>query len=154
MAAYRQSDYFPIFLLGALSGFASCIAALVSYKITPEMIASTSMSYADLITIMLTAVTVIITVLAVFIAILAVWGYSQFRKMTQEASENHLNNILANGPYAKKIENTIVQHVSDQIQSGELRRLLVERVDHIILTDASLRADKPSSPNDDESFKD
>lgn len=154
MAAYKQSDYFPIFLLGALSGLVLCIGALVSFNITHEMIASITMSYADLITIMLTAVTVIITVLAVFIAILAVWGYSQFRKMTEVASENHLNKILADGPYATKIENTVIQHVSDQMQSGELRKLLVERIDHIIITDASLRADSANSSNDDENFKD
>ncbi len=45
-------------------------------------------------------------------------------------------------PIAKRIEATIIQHVSDQLQKGELRKVLVERVDSILLNDASQRAER------------
>lgn len=97
------------------------------------------MSYTDFITVMLTAVTVVITILAIFIAILALWGYSQFQKMTETASKNHLEKLLLDSPFAARIEAAIIQHVSDQLQKGELRKVLVERIDSILLNDASQR---------------
>lgn len=111
------------------------------------------MSYADFITIMLTAVTVVITILAIFIAILALWGYSQFQKMTEMASKNHLEKLLLDGPFAAKVETTIIQHVSDQLQKGELRKVLVERIDGILLNDASQRAEREQQAGE-ESFAD
>lgn len=100
------------------------------------------MSYTDFITVMLTAVTVVITILAIFIAILALWGYSQFQKITETSSKNHLEKLLLDGPFAAKTEAAIIQHVSDQLQNGELRKVLVERIDSILLNDASQRAER------------
>lgn len=148
MTPREQADHLPIFLLGLLSGTITAMVILARVKITPEEIKSIDMSYSDFITIMLTAVTVVITILAVFIAILAVWGYSQFQKMTEAASRSHLEKMLGDGPFARKIESTIIQHISEQLQKGELRRLLIERVDSIIMTDASLREEKDQPPEE------
>jgi lipopolysaccharide export LptBFGC system permease protein LptF len=99
------------------------------------------MSYTDFITVMLTAVTVVITILAIFIAILALWGYSQFQKMTEAASAKHLETQLLDGPFAAKVEATIIKHVSEQLEKGELRKLLADRIDQILLNDAAKRAE-------------
>jgi hypothetical protein len=123
-------------------------------KIKPEQLQSIEMSYADFITIMLTAVTVVITILAIFIGILALWGYSQFEKMTETASKNHLEKMLLDGPFSKGIEAVIIRHISEQLQRGELRSLLVERVDSILLSDASLRAEREQSSPEDKPFAD
>ena len=65
MAAYQQSDYFPIFLGGVLLGTIVTVGSLISIKITPERMQDVSMSYTDFITVLLTAVTVVITILAI-----------------------------------------------------------------------------------------
>lgn len=145
----KQTDYFPIFLVGLLSGVIVTMGILIKIKVVPEQMQNTGMSYTDFITVMLTAVTVVITILAIFIGILALWGYSQFQKLTETASQNHLEKMLLEGPFAARIEAAIIQHISEQLQRGELRKLLVERVDSILLNDASMRADKePLSPEE------
>lgn len=149
MAVYQQSDKFPIFLGGVLLGTIVTIGILITIKVTPRHMNEVMMSYADFITVMLTAVTVVITILAIFIAILALWGYSQFQKMTATASENHLEKLLVDSPFAARIETAIIQHVSDQLQKGELRRLLVERIDGILLNDASQRAQREQQVEDE-----
>lgn len=148
MAAYQQSDYFPIFLGGILLGSIITVGSLISVEITPEQMRDVDMSYTDFITVMLTAVTVVITILAIFIAVLALWGYSQFQKMTETASRNHLEKLLLEGPFAASIEAAIIQHISEQLQKGELRKLLVERIDSILLNDASQRADSEHNTGD------
>jgi len=65
VAAYQQSDYFPIFLGGVLLGTIVTVGSLISIKITPERMQDVSMSYTDFITVLLTAVTVVITILAI-----------------------------------------------------------------------------------------
>jgi len=55
--------------------------------------------------------------------------------MTETASKNHLDKLLLDSPFAAKIEAAIIQHVSEQLQKGELRKLLVERIDSILLND-------------------
>lgn len=150
----EQTDYLPIFVLGLLAGAVLIACILVRIKIAPEQIQSLNMSYTDFITVMLTAVTVVITILAIFIAILAIWGYSQFQKLTETASQNHLEKMLIDSPFAKRIEAVIIQHVSEQLQQGQLRNLLAERVDRIILNDASSRAEKDPAPPEEKPFTD
>jgi hypothetical protein len=152
--AREQTEYLPIFLLGLLAGAILIACILASIKIAPEQIQSLNMSYTDFITVMLTAVTVIITIFAIFIAILAIWGYSQFQKLTETASKNHLEKMLIDSPFAKRIEAVIIQHISEQLQQGELRNLLAERIDRIILNDASTRAEKDPAPPEEKPFTD
>ena len=142
MRVYQQRDHFPIFIGGILFGTIITVGSLANIKVTPAQMQNVSMSYTDFITVMLTAVTVVITILAVFIAILALWGYSQFQKMTETASKNHLEKLVLNGAFAAKIEAVIIQHLSDQLQKGELRKVLAERIDSILLNDASRRAER------------
>ncbi|WP_370677204.1 hypothetical protein [Pleomorphomonas sp. PLEO] len=129
------------------------VGSLVTLKVKPEQMQDISMSYTDFITIMLTAVTVVITILAIFIGILALWGYSQFQKMTETASKSHLEKLLQEGPFAAKIEAAIIQHVTDQLRQGELHKVLVDRIDSIILNDASQRADREQT-GDEKPFTD
>ncbi|MFJ7352960.1 hypothetical protein ACIQWS_02225 [Phyllobacterium sp. NPDC097923] len=150
----QQNDYFPIFLAGILSGVIFAVSVLIGIKITPGEMQNINMSYPDFITIMLTAVTVVITILAIFIAILAFWGYSQFQKMTETASKEHLERLLKEGPFAKGIEGVIVQHVSEQLERGKLRSILIERVDSILLNDASRRAEIDPAASNDKPFTD
>ena len=148
MSAYQNHDYFPIFLAGLVSGSVTTITILISIKVSPEQMQDVGMSYTDFITVMLTSVTVVITILAIFIAILALWGYSQFQKMTETASKSHLEKLLLDSPFGLKIEAVIIQHVSEQLQNGELRKVLVDRIDSILLNDASLRDERVQQAND------
>lgn len=152
--AREQPDYFPLFLMGLISGVIGTVCVLIGIRVKPEQLKSIFMSYTDFVIVMLTAVTVVITILAIFIAILALWGYSQFQKLTETASKNHLEKLLQEGPFAKRIEEAIVQHVSGQLQRGELRSLLAERVDSIILNDASLRAERDQNTPPEKPFND
>jgi len=154
VATKENTDYFPIFLLGLLSGVILTICLLIGIKVTPDTMQNIGMSYTDFITVMLTAVTVVITILAIFIGILALWGYSQFQKLTETASKNHIEKMLLEGPFATQVEAAIIQHISEQLQRGELRKLLVDRVDSILLNDASLRADKEQSSPEEKFFTD
>lgn len=142
MAVYHQSDHFPLFLGGVLLGAIITVGILITMKVAPTQMQDVSMLYTDFITVMLTAVTVVITILAVFIAILALWGYSQFQKMTEAASKDHLEKLLIDSPFAARIEAAIIRHVSDELQKGDLRKVLVERIDGILLNDASQRAER------------
>lgn len=145
----REPDYIPILMLGVLAGTIITISLLIGFRVEPSSLENIKMQYSDLVTIILTAVTVILAVLAVFIGILAVWGYSQFEKMTKSASADHLNDLLSKGgPFSEKINNIIVQHVSNQLEDGELRKILTDRVDAILITDAGRRSEKDEAPAD------
>lgn len=148
MLDHKKSDHFPVFLSGVLFGTIVTIGVLIKARVTPTQMQDVSMTYADFITVMLTAVTVVITILAIFIAILALWGYSQFQKMTETASKNHLEQLVKEGPFAAKIETAIIRHVSDQLREGELRKVLAERIDSIILNDASQREEREQQADD------
>lgn len=99
------------------------------------------MAYHELISVILTGIGVILAALALFIGALAVWGYSQFQTMTRVASGEHLEKMLAEGPFRAEVEAIIVKHVSGQIKDGPLRDILVERVDLLIQSNAEERAD-------------
>jgi hypothetical protein len=111
------------------------------------------MSYPELVSILLTGIAVILAVLALFIASLAIWGYSQFKDMTRSASADHLEKMLKAGAFRDEIEALITKHVSSQLEHGELRKILVERVDTIIQGDAASRAAQ-TAPAADSDFKD
>ena len=112
------------------------------------------MTYTDIAVVVLAGVTVMVTVLAVFIGILAIWGYSQFEKMTKSASEKHLEKVLGEAAFLKKIEDIVVKHVSDQLTRGELRDVLISRVDQIIIADAEERSKHSDAPDEPTQFKD
>jgi hypothetical protein len=112
-----------------------------------------TMSYPELVSILLTGIAVILAVLALFIACLAVWGYSQFKDMTRSASAEHLEKMLRAGAFRDEIETLIIKHVSLQLERGELRKILVERVDTLIQGDAASRAAQ-IAPTADVDFRD
>ncbi|WP_413710768.1 hypothetical protein [Rhizobium sp. Rhizsp82] len=99
------------------------------------------MSYTDLVAILLTATSTIITILGVFVAVLAIWGYSQFEKMTREASTRHLEKLLQSGKFRDEIDQTILKHVSSELakESSPFRDLLRQQIETMMLTDASRR---------------
>jgi hypothetical protein len=140
--------YALIFGIGLLCGEVSIVCYLSPGQSAG---AGLKMSYPEFVSILLTGIGVILAVLALFIASLAVWGYSQFKDMTRAASAEHLEKMLKAGAFRKEIEDLIIKHVSSQLERGQLRDILVERVDQIIQGDAARRS-KNESPDTD--FKD
>jgi hypothetical protein len=106
------------------------------------------MSYPEFVSILLTGIAVILAILALFIASLAIWGYAQFRELTRSASADHLEKMLKGGAFRDEIEALIIKHISAQLEDGELRKLLVERVDTIIQGDAARRAANTAADTD------
>ena len=112
-----------------------------------------TMTYPELVSILLTGIAVILAVLALFVASLAVWGYSQFKEMTRAASASHIEGMLKAGAFRTEIEGLIIKHVSSQLEDGALRKILVDRVDALILGDAASREAR-TDPKSDTEFKD
>lgn len=132
--------WLPFILVGGLIGVILMVALQINLKIYPGDSKDINMSYADMAAIVLTAVSVMVAILAAFIAALAIWGYSQFGKLTKNASEKHLEKLISNGPFSKKIEDIVLKYVSHELESGKLRDMLAERIDQIALIDADKRS--------------
>jgi hypothetical protein len=141
-----------IFGAGVLLGEMVIVSYVAQWYSSPTG-TKMAMSYPELVAILLTGIAVILAVLALFVASLAVWGYSQFKEMTRSASADHLEKLLKAGTFRNEIESLIIKHVSSQLEHGELRKILVERVDSIIQGDAASRA-AHAAPTKDADFKD
>jgi hypothetical protein len=137
---------------GIVCGEMLIVSYLFQWHFSPKG-AQPTMSYPELVSILLTGIAVILAVLALFIASLAIWGYSQFKDMTRSASAEHLEKMLKAGAFREEIEVLIIKHVSSQLEDGELRKILVERVDTIIQGDAADRAARATTGADAD-FKD
>lgn len=124
-----------------LAGIMLLVTGLFHWKLVPEG-GQVKMAYHELISVLLTGIGVILAALALFIGALAVWGYSQFQSMTRTASGEHLEKMLADGPFRTEVEDIIVKHVSAELKSGSLRKLLEDRVDAQLLTNAEERAEQ------------
>lgn len=137
----QEPSYLPIFGLGLLSGVITAVIALFTVHLTPEDTNGLSMSYSDLVAILLTATSTIITILGVFVAVLAIWGYSQFEKMTREASSRHLELLLQSGKFREEVDQTIIRHVSAELakETSPFRDLLRQQIETMIYTDAAKR---------------
>lgn len=141
MLSRDEPSYLPIFGLGMLSGTIATVTSLFSFHITPDELSGLPMSYSDLVAILLTATSTIITILGVFVAVLAIWGYSQFEKMTKEASSRHLELLLQSGKFRDEVDQTILKHVSAELakETSPFRDLLRQQIETMIYTDASKR---------------
>lgn len=119
------------------------VSAMAEWKLVPEG-GQVKMAYHELISVLLTGIGVILAALALFIGALAVWGYAQFQSMTRSASTEHLEKMLRDGPFRNEVEKMIIDHVSAQLKGEDtlLRKLLEERVDRQLLTNAQERADE------------
>lgn len=142
-----KSNWLPMILTGMLVGVILMVLWLINFRIAPAATKDLQISYADMAAIVLTGVSVMVAVLAVFIAALAIWGYSQFGKVTQNASKTHLEKLLRDGPFKQQIDGVIIEHVSAQLARGELRNILMSKVDELILRDAETRERDESSTN-------
>lgn len=127
--------------MGLLSGVIITVVTLFKVHLSPEEVSDLSMSYSDLVAILLTATSTIITILGVFVAVLAIWGYSQFEKMTREASSRHLELLLQSGKFRDEVDQTIIRHVSAELakETSPFRDLLRQQIETMIYTDASKR---------------
>lgn len=114
------------------------------------------MSYTDLVAVLLTATSTIITILGVFVAVLAIWGYSQFEKITKEASTRHLERMLHSGEFREEVDNTILRHVSAELakESSPFRDLLRQQIETMIYTDAAKRQGSETESAAEVPFKD
>ena len=132
-----------IFGAGSLFGIICTVSAMGEWKLVPEG-GQVKMAYHELISVLLTGIGVILAALAIFIGALAVWGYAQFQSMTRNASSEHIERMLKDGPFRKEVEKVIIDHVSSQLRGEEspLRQLLEERVDRQLLTNAEERAEQ------------
>ncbi len=130
-----------MFGAGSLFGIICAVSAMAEWKLVPEG-GQVKMAYHELISILLTGIGVILATLAIFIGALAVWGYAQFQSMTRNASAEHLEKMLKEGPLQKEVEEIIIKHVSAQLRAGSLREILEERVDRQLLTNAQERAEE------------
>jgi hypothetical protein len=130
-----------IFGTGMLVGVMLLVTGLFQWKLVPEG-GQVKMAYHELISVLLTGIGVILAALALFIGALAVWGYSQFQSMTRTASGEHLEKMLKNGPFRTEVEAIIMKHVSAELTSGSLRKLLEDRVDAQLFTNAEERAEQ------------
>lgn len=153
MSRYEPS-YVPIFGLGLLSGVIITVSTLFSIRLTPEEASNVTMNYSDLVAILLTATSTIITILGVFVAVLAIWGYSQFEKMTREASSRHLELLLQSGKFRDEVDQTILRHVSAELakESSPFRDLLRQQLETMIYTDASRRQAKSEQTDTESPF--
>ncbi|ASP96719.1 hypothetical protein GOC87_18785 [Sinorhizobium meliloti] len=149
-----EPSYFPIFGLGLMSGVIVAVTALFSVHVTPEQANGLSMNYGDLVAILLTATSTIITILGVFVAVLAVWGYSQFEKMTKEASSRHLEVLLQSGKFRDEVDQTILRHVSAELakDTSPFRDLLRQQIETMIYTDAGKRQASAGETNTEAPF--
>lgn len=151
----QEPSYFPIFGLGLLCGVIFTVVALVRTRLTPEILNGFPMSYSDLVAILLTATSTIITILGVFVAVLAIWGYSQFEKMTREASSRHLEVLLQSGKFRDEVDQTIIRHVSAELakESSPFRDLLRQQIETMIYTDAAKRQTEVETADGETPFK-
>jgi hypothetical protein len=140
------------FGVGIVFGEMLIVSYFFQWHFSPKG-APLTMSYPELVSILLTGIAVILAVLALFIACLAIWGYSQFKDMTRSASAEHLEKMLKAGTFRDEIEALIIKHVTAQLERGELRKILVERVDSLIQGDAANRAEHAVA-GPDADFKD
>ena len=139
---------FKIFIGALFGGIVG--AAFVWFIQTGSFhLVSLNMSYADLAAIMLSAVSVLVTVLGVFIAALAIWGYSQFRSIAQSAAKSHVGSELKDGELKTHIEKIIGDFLSTELKAGSLRKLMEERVDHILFSGAAQRAEEEADEEEE-----
>lgn len=109
------------------------------------------MSYADLAAIILTGVAVIVTTLGVGVALATIWGISQFKAMTKSAAEEHVERLVKDGNLDEKIGKQVEQLFKDRMSDGDLRKILENRVDALLLTSAG---DRERTNDDTKPFND
>lgn len=134
--------------VAALSGVigGAAVWALQAGSLT---LAPANMTYADLAAVMLGAVAALIAVLGVFMAVLAVWGYSQFRVFVEGAATTRVSQAMEDGELKSLFEARAVKFMTEEFESGKLRRLLEERVDQIIIRGPQER-DRAERAGDDD----
>lgn len=149
-----RSNWLPMILTGMLVGAVLVVLAFIKFRVAPAATEELKVTYADMAAIVLTGVSVMVAVLAVFVAALAIWGYSQFGKVTENASRKHLERLLKDGPFKKRLDDMVIEHVSAQLRAGELRSVLIEKLDSIVHSDAQNREQADSRSSSDRDFED
>lgn len=112
---------------GAIGGGLVWLLQGHSLRILPA-----SISYADLVAVLLTGVSAIVAVLAVILAIMAFWGYTQFRKMVRRAVETitpgYLAQELKEGESRNLLINTLADFTRERAENpGVTEQLADER---------------------------
>lgn len=140
----RHEAALPIFLLGVFVGAVLFGWIAIGFSLKPSAHGGSDiqMTYPDLAALLLGGVAVMVTVLGVFVAILAIWGYVHFKRTTKAAALTYIKNELQDGSIRGKLEELVLEHIADEVSKpdGQLRSLLIERLDAIILNNAQERA--------------
>lgn len=108
------------------------------------------MSYADLSAVMLSAVSVLVTILGVVVAIVAIWGYTHFKGIAEDAARNHVNSEMENGKLKEHLEVIVTAFLQQGFDSGQLRALLEAKVDQILISGPSQRANESAAREDED----
>lgn len=137
-------------MLGGLIG--SCLTwVLVTGNFRVEAV---GMTYAEMAATVLGATAVLLAVLGLFMAVVAVLGLAQFCSMTrraaQETAKDHIDDRLKNGALRDNLDKILPEYLEQQFKSGELRKFVEERVDHVLFAGAAARADMMHSTDQEE----
>lgn len=119
----RWPSAFGIFGLGFLVGEIVCVFHYAKVHLVTGAIPEATMNYADLVTIILTALGVMFALVSIILAVVAVWGY---KGLKDEIAKNA----------AKIAAESADKEVKRQLsEDGELRKYLKDTVERLVYPD-------------------
>ncbi|QBB71015.1 hypothetical protein ELE36_12015 [Pseudolysobacter antarcticus] len=108
---------------GAFGGIVVWVGQGRSLQISPM-----SVSYPDLIAVLLTAVALIVAIFGVVMAILAIFGYRHFKGVVERASKTSAEEVVTK---------TAKELVVEEINSEKVKQLIISEVGRIIESEKS-----------------
>lgn len=109
-----MKDWVKLITCSVLGGFVGGVVVWLvqgnTFYLMPQ-----SMSYSDLVAVLLTAVSLIVAIFGVVMAILAIWGYRNFKNVVRNAS-------------LTRAEEVVKTMVTEDLRSGGARAMIEARV--------------------------
>lgn len=139
-------------LISGTAGIAGTIIVLIAQG-QPFHLAPANMSYADLAATLLGASAVLLAIIGVFVAALAIWGFTAFRDTTKASAKQHVDDQLREGELRGHIEKIVSDFLTKEFAGGNLRKLVEERVEAILLSSAGERAKESDASESDASME-
>lgn len=117
----KENQHWPLFfILGAISASLIILTVTTAFDEIPNQ----RIAYADLAAVLLTAAAVLITIFGVGIAILSIWGYTQFKRIAENAAIEYIAEQIRSGSIEKQISDKISSEVKSTVNSGEMRQII------------------------------
>jgi hypothetical protein len=130
-----------MFLAGLAGGVIATALLVATSKYWPNALLRGTMTYSELVTVILTGVAILITILGVFVATLAVWGFGNFEDLAKKAAKSHVRDQIKGGKLKSVVEESAREYLEREFsEDGSLRAMVHSRVDAILLTDADRRS--------------